>query len=746
MANAAVVRSPTTERLYSPKHKNPISKSRGPNENASCMRPDNLSEILRDRALSGKPRNFARISGKPRSFTRSPWKLMNNSHTLWSRNYPHLLCGSHTSGEPQTVTDTRENYRHTSWGPRESTSSTWARGTTHSPWESYTTGKPRSYTLTSWESGNSTPGTPESPTLVSGKPNSTPELNPLKTPPKEKDQQKEDSANIQEIRHPSKKRNSFGHVEIHQKDSIHQEKRAEQSLKAKVRLDAMFEKENQNGIAKGQGKKGKLSLRKIPIYVKCYTCGNLVKDVHFEEHLFFGETECTQCNWKISSCQAFCENKIDQIMGNSTCLHTLTYCMTPSEYISNNLSQESPLELDNRLTLYVSSLKQLTASEPWKNAIVQCQNFLNGESSEPSGANEEPFHALETETVLSLPIETVPISKQEIKNSPAFVNDGELILSQSYDLEHLNDIVEIEIAKDSPKTWGRSPLLFPEFSGDVNMSPNSQSHRQINVDTCGNLIRDALQSTSSLDVASQSTSSRDLALQSTGSWDVALQRKSSLDIALQSTSSRDVVLQSTSSRDVALQSTSSWDVASQSTSLRDVALQSTSSRDVALQSTSSLDVASQSTSSSDIARIAGGLNSTQLQKRRKTKPKPSKRSKPNPDTSSLQASNAAEKKIIETPSNGHYLIVRHAIEECPMCYTEFCPSRFTVNINTFLLSTVCTGCDLTVYIVFDPPDGSAPKIVIETESGPPVMQKDCASKRKNTGHEGKSRVRNFFKR
>ncbi|XP_037804387.1 uncharacterized protein LOC119598696 [Penaeus monodon] len=596
MSRAAVARSPTTDRLHSLHDKSHISKSRGLNENILWRKPGNISEILRDHALSGKPKNFVRISGKPTTFTHSSWKPINNSHTLWeSRNSTHTPWESHNSKKLRNFTDTpwnSTNNPQTLWEPRNSA---------HPPWESHTSGKPRSYTLTSWEpiSVTSTPGKPENSTHLSGKSRRIPDLIPLKTPTKERDQRKEDRASSQEVRHPSKRRNSLGYGEKYQQESLHPVKNTEQTGKAKVRLDAMFEKENHNRkcinestgtptsvIARDLGKKGKLSLNKSSMFLKCYTCGKRVKDIYFEEHLFFGESECTQCNWKISSCEAFRENKIDQIMGNSTCLHTLTYCMTPSEYIVNNLSQESPHELDrSKLTSYVYSLKRLEGSDPWKKAIDQCVKFVEGETSQPSEANEDHLHASKSEAVFR-----VPSSKHEVKNSPSLAyEDGDLILSQSYDIKHLNDAVQFEVARDYPEvTMERSPEMVTEYS------TSSLPHRQTNADTCsGSLVSD---------------------------------------------------------------------------------------------------VASQSTNLSDVDEVVGGLS-------------------------------GAEKRIIETPSNGHYLIVRHAIEECPMCYTEFCPSRFTVNINTFLLSTVCIGCDLTVYIIFDPPDGSAPKIFIETESSPREKQK-----------------------
>ncbi|XP_037804421.1 uncharacterized protein LOC119598715 [Penaeus monodon] len=198
MARAAVVRSPTTDRLHS---LNPKIK-------------------------------IVRISGKPKNFTYSSWKPTNNSPTLWeSRNSTHTPRESHVSGKPKSYTLTsREptNSPQTLWEPRNSA---------HPQWESHTSGKPRSYTLTSWEPSNftSTPGKPQNSTHMSGKPRSIPDLIPLKTPTKERDQQKEDRASIQEIRHPSEIRNSRDNSEMHQ-EHIHQEKNADQTRKAKARL------------------------------------------------------------------------------------------------------------------------------------------------------------------------------------------------------------------------------------------------------------------------------------------------------------------------------------------------------------------------------------------------------------------------------------------------------------------------------------------------------------------------------
>lgn len=86
----------------------------------------------------------------------------------------------------------------------------------------------------------------------------------------------------------------------------------------------------------------------------------------------------------------------------------------------------------------------------------------------------------------------------------------------------------------------------------------------------------------------------------------------------------------------------------------------------------------------------------------------------------------ANLRFVKTPEDGYYYVVKKAIEECPMCYMELCPSRFSVNVVTFLMTTVCPGCNLTIYFVQDPPKGEAPTVAIVTE---PVPQPSLQDKR-----------------
>ncbi|XP_045619547.2 uncharacterized protein [Procambarus clarkii] len=106
-----------------------------------------------------------------------------------------------------------------------------------------------------------------------------------------------------------------------------------------------------------------------------------------------------------------------------------------------------------------------------------------------------------------------------------------------------------------------------------------------------------------------------------------------------------------------------------------------------------------------------------------------------------------ETEFIETPANGHYYVVREAIEECPMCYTVLCPSEFTVNVITFLMTTVCSGCSLTIYIVVESPDGVS--IVTEDNSvKAPVPSSSIENKKrkytKRAKHVKNWRAKQFF--
>ncbi|XP_047481846.1 uncharacterized protein LOC125034195 [Penaeus chinensis] len=122
---------------------------------------------------------------------------------------------------------------------------------------------------------------------------------------------------------------------------------------------------------------------------------------------------------------------------------------------------------------------------------------------------------------------------------------------------------------------------------------------------------------------------------------------------------------------------------------------------------------SQESTSLSVSRASGSLNSPRLPmdlKRKSEKPK----SKSVSNRSRRNGGPRKTRKPIK--SSGHYLVVCHAIEECPMCYTELCPSRFTLNVKTFLLSTNCIGCKLDIYIKIDHSDGAHSVSILEKQS------------------------------
>ncbi|XP_064099539.1 uncharacterized protein LOC135210704 [Macrobrachium nipponense] len=93
-------------------------------------------------------------------------------------------------------------------------------------------------------------------------------------------------------------------------------------------------------------------------------------------------------------------------------------------------------------------------------------------------------------------------------------------------------------------------------------------------------------------------------------------------------------------------------------------------------------------------------------------------------------SNNSSVSYVETPMNGFYYVVRHAVSECPNCYAKISPPDFTVNIVTFLMTAVCADCSLTIYIVHDPPDDSSPRVCIVTDE-----EKRAGARKKTTASQ-----------
>lgn len=119
---------------------------------------------------------------------------------------------------------------------------------------------------------------------------------------------------------------------------------------------------------------------------------------------------------------------------------------------------------------------------------------------------------------------------------------------------------------------------------------------------------------------------------------------------------------------------------------------------------------------------------------------PKKRT-PSPMHQSQEEEDNLVMEEVELPEDGYYLMVREALEECPICYEALCPSMCTVNIRTFLFTVRCPECSLIIYMVPDLPDGI--KIVTEDISSTAggVYKQSSKSKTKNNVNP-----RDFFAR
>lgn len=224
-------------------------------------------------------------------------------------------------------------------------------------------------------------------------------------------------------------------------------------------------------------------------------------------------------------------------------------------------------------------------TEPLKREVDQGENILDGNSSQPNIGKDQK------------PINMFPLDEHKIKNSPIHKTaDGDCILAQTYDHDHLGEAVEFQTAR-----------YYREVKRESTELPS---------------------------VSSRGIKMRD--------------RRLCPEIKINS--NRSIYTKSNPEK----------------TNL-------------------------------SVSRTSGSLNSPRLPNLKK-KSKPPKRK----SVSNRSRRNGGPRKTRKP--DGYYLVMYHAIEECPMCYTELCPSRFTLNVRTFLLSTICIGCKLDIYIKIDHPD------------------------------------------
>ncbi|XP_042226009.1 uncharacterized protein LOC121869015 [Homarus americanus] len=75
--------------------------------------------------------------------------------------------------------------------------------------------------------------------------------------------------------------------------------------------------------------------------------------------------------------------------------------------------------------------------------------------------------------------------------------------------------------------------------------------------------------------------------------------------------------------------------------------------------------------------------------------------------------------VVQAPVDGNYLVVnypsQHCPDNCPNCYCRFDPSAITVHCFTSVITNKCMNCDLTIFVVQDPPDGSIQNIKFQNK-------------------------------
>lgn len=301
--------------------------------------------------------------------------------------------------------------------------------------------------------------------------------------------------------------------------------------------------------------KRKLSLGRIPKYVKCFLCEGLIKEDHFSEHLLFGSVKCSTCNIRFTNCQSFQVWTTEYALGNVYCNHDFTYTGDPAMYLITKLSQSQSENLLEKilstklLENYINKLKSLEDRSPWQHAIRVCKDFLSFNPAtclelnerENNGRNEDVF-GIGKRNVLNSAITENDWTNDRINvSSPIEEECSGGILSQDYNLEQLEEATE-----------------FVKVPENCFYTTESQSQK------------------------------------TTG-------------------------------------------------------------------------------------------------KKQRTKKLKNK-------NATLMSEGDEPLEFVKIPINGFYYVSTKPVEECPNCYEKLCPSQFTVNVLTFLMTTICVECNLTVYI------------------------------------------------
>ncbi|MPC41173.1 hypothetical protein E2C01_034758 [Portunus trituberculatus] len=223
--------------------------------------------------------------------------------------------------------------------------------------------------------------------------------------------------------------------------------------------------------------KTKMNFISVSKLLYCHVCQITVKEQYFHHHLFFGTVQCDLCDMVCADCHTFAVVTVGVGKKDSSCEHSFSFSEDPYEYLLSHVSGGANKDVDNSTTManklqllqyYVSQLIKVQLQDPWCTAIRQCKSRLlklrTSTVLEPSKNIEFPQAPLDTninfgvtdsrnDSLTSTEIEWDTSSRMapERSPSPAEVQhksqeetneENGLLLSQTYDLEHLEQAVE----------------------------------------------------------------------------------------------------------------------------------------------------------------------------------------------------------------------------------------------------------------------------------------------------------------
>lgn len=253
--------------------------------------------------------------------------------------------------------------------------------------------------------------------------------------------------------------------------------------------------------------KSRLSLGRVVKVLRCHVCLSTVKEQHFHNHLFFGAIRCELCFTICQNCRDLEWISAEAEVGDNKCQHKFTYCEDPYEYLLPRLCGSDDHDMVGSSTLphnlrvlqnYLTKLVGLQLREPWSSALRTCKKHLlrvyTKSDSEPSEevpyqqgplpvastmedvhdskASQEESERLNSDITATLGRSRNPSPARRDSRESEDSDDG-LLLTQSYDLEHLEQEVEYVELEENNRV-----LLEQGFEEKLNYSRKPKKRRK----------------------------------------------------------------------------------------------------------------------------------------------------------------------------------------------------------------------------------------------------------------------------